>query len=193
MQFRLLGWPEDSPRLDLDHERFAYAGNYDTGRTGIAVVLADDHNGPDGPEWSPPERAVLAAVSFDEDRAADGAIRIRYVSVRTDQRGTGIGPKLLAFVVERVLDRGYDRVRIGVNNPIAYQAAYRAGFAFTGEESGMGEVVLETPPPDATAERYREGLDRFAGRDLPSAQQSVLDRNRNAEPPASVGSATRER
>ncbi|AGM99998.1 GCN5-like N-acetyltransferase [Salinarchaeum sp. Harcht-Bsk1] len=201
MQFRLLGWPEDSPRLDLDHERFAYAGNYVTGRTGIAAALAADADPTAAPiesqrddePWSPSEDAVLAVASFDEDRAADGALRIRYVSVRTDHRDGGIGPRLLAFVVDRALERGYDRVRIGVNNPIAYQAGYRAGFAFTGEESGMGELVLEAPAPDPSTEQYRDGFDRFADRDLPVEQQSVVERHRDGQPPDVIDPETPER
>lgn len=192
MRFELLGWPADSPRLDLDHELFAYAGNFRTGRTGIAVASA---RGGD----------VVAAVSFDEDRAVGDALRIRYVTVREDRRGERIGPRLLAFLRGRVLaedpqrahgsarsdrdERTVQRLRIGVNNPIAYQAAYRAGFGFTGDESGMGELVLEAPPPaERSPARYRDGLARFADRDLPPAQRAVLDRRGDGEPPAVVAS-----
>jgi len=183
VQFRLLGWPEDSPRLDLDHERFAYAGNYRTGRTGLGAALSEDADVHDDGEWAASADAVVAVASFDEDRAADGAVRVRYVSVRSDRRGEGIGSNLLAFVVDRALDRGYERVRIGVNNPIAYQASYRAGFAFTGEESGMGELVLEAPAADRSITRYRDGLDRFTERELPAEQRSVLERHRDGQPP----------
>lgn len=188
MAFRLLGWPEDSPALDLDHERFAYAGNYRTGRTGIAVVLENAAEQPSHAGQHLDTDEILAATSFDEDHAAEGALRIRYVSVREDRRGEGIGPELLAFVVERAIDRGFDRVRIGVNNPIAYQASYRAGFEFTGEESGMRELVLEAPPPsDRSTERYREGLDLFAKRELPAEQCAVVERNREGWPPERIG------
>lgn len=186
MQLRLLGWAADGPRLDLDHERFAYAGNFGTGRTGIAVALRDDADD-DGAEPSPDAADVLAAASFDRDRAADAALRVRYVSVREDRRGEGIGPRLLGFVVERALDADYERVRIGVNNPIAYRAAYAAGFGFTSEESGVGELVLEAPRPDESGERYRDGLERFADRDLPQVQRDVLERHREDEPPEPVG------
>lgn len=193
MELRLLGWPADSPRLDLDHERFAYAGNFRTGRTGIAVAVdesedatVDGHSAVDGDD-APAVGAVVAAVSFDDDRAAAGALRVRYVSVRDDWRGEGVGPRLLAFVVDRAIENGYDAVRIGVNNPIAYQACYRAGFSFTGEESGMGEVVLSAPATDdRDLERYRSGLDCFADRDLPQAQRAVLERHRTGDPPARI-------
>lgn len=186
MEFRLLGWPADSPRLDLDHERFAYAGNFGTGRTGIAVTLDDGFHLP-GDLKNPPSDSVLAAASFDEDRAAKDALRIRYVTVREDRRGEGIGPAVLAFVVQLSHERGYDRVRIGVNNPIAYQACYRAGFAFTGEESGMGELVLEAPVEGGRSpEQYRDGLRRFTDRDLPEAQRAVLERHLDGEPPEPV-------
>lgn len=172
MDCSLLGWPEDDPRIDLDHEQFAYAGNFRTGRTGIAVVR--DASGD-----------VVAAVSFDPDRAVDDALRVRYVTVREDRRGEGIGPTLLAFLVERALDRGFEVVRIGVNNPIAYRACYAAGFGFTGEQSGMGELVLEAPrPDDHSPANYREGLEQFAERDLPPAQERVLERHRGGDPPA---------
>lgn len=190
MQLRVLGWPVDSPRLKLDHERFAYAGNFATGRTGIAVAVEDGVVVPDEPSWSPSSEEVLAAASFDEDRAAENALRVRYVSVREDRRGEGLGPELLAFVVERASERGFDRVRIGVNNPIAYQACYRAGFAFTGEESGMGELVLETTgavPVRRSQDRYCDGLERFADRDLPPPQDRVVERNVDATPPTTVG------
>lgn len=207
---RLLGWPEDSPRIDLDHERFAYAGNFRTGRTGIAVVREESAGAPGEPadagtdstkegtdstgtgtdlrDVEERSSGVIAAVSFDPDRAVDAALRVRYVTVREDRRGEGIGPRLLAFLVERALDREYEVVRIGVNNPIAYCACYTAGFGFTGEQSGMGELVLQSPPPaepDSAdgAEHYRDGLEQFAARDLPQAQERVLERHRGGEPP----------
>ena len=202
VDFQVLGWPADEPRLELDHERFAYAGNFRTGRTGIAVARAESTGD------------VVAAASFDRDRAVDDAARIRYVTVREDRRGEGVGPTLLSFLVDRLLDREFECVRIGVNNPIAYRACYAAGFAFTGEESAMGELVLQAPSErapgvestgcaDADApcqeqagasetggaiardtERYREGLEHFAGRDLPQAQRGVLERHLGGDPPA---------
>lgn len=189
MEFRVIGWPDDGPRLALDHEHFAYAGNFRTGRTGIAVAapaaaLADQDTSQAG---SVPTDRVVGAASFDEDRAVADALRIRYVVVRDDRRGEGIGPRLLAFVVDRARGRGFERVRIGVNNPIAYRACYKAGFAFAGEESGMDELVLEAP---ATGSRsgatYRDGLARFVDRDLPDTHRRVLDRHADGSPPEPV-------
>lgn len=194
MDLVLLGWPEDGPTLDLDHECFAYAGNFRTGRTGIAVVIDEERDA--GPPCGEADatasdavdsEVVLAAASFDEDRAATDALRVRYISVRSDWQGEGLGPRLLAFVVERARERGFERVRIGVNNPIAFRTAYRAGFGFTGEESGLGELVLEAPPPDdRSAVRYRAGLDRFGDRELPDHQRAILDRHSDGDPPAVV-------
>jgi len=200
VEYHLLGWPGDGPRLALDHEQFAYAGNFRTGRTGIAVALADGTAPPDpGASGSPTGEleGVVAAASFDADRAATNALRIRYVTVREDRRGEGIGPRLLAFVVDRAREREFEgarerrfeRVRIGVNNPIAYRACYKAGFAFTGEESGMGELVLEAPAAgDRPGATYREGLARFADRDLPDGHRGVLERHAEGSPPDPVAS-----
>jgi len=189
VELGVLGWPDDSPRLTVDHEQFAYAGNFATGRTGIAVAVEDDVALPEDGIWEPASGEVLAAASFDEDRAAQAALRIRYVSVREDRRGERIGPTLLAFVVDHAVgaDRGYDRVRIGVNNPIAYQACYQAGFEFTGEESGMGELVLEAPAGgERSREDYRDGLARFGERDLPERQTAVVQRHLGTTVPTTI-------
>ncbi|MFB6169076.1 MAG: GNAT family N-acetyltransferase [Haloferacaceae archaeon] len=170
--FRVLGWPEDSPRLDLDHERFAYAGKFVTGRQGIAVAREDD---------------VLAAVSFSPDRTDDATLRLRYVTVRTDRRGERLGPRLCAFAARRAHERGYDRVAIAVNNPFAFVACYRAGFGATGEQTGMAERVLQHPDPTGRDPGpYRAGLAAFAERDLPEAAQSFVDDRRDGEPPPVV-------
>jgi uncharacterized protein (TIGR00369 family) len=92
---------------------------------------------------------LVAAAAFNEDRTDGSVCWIRYVTVRHDRRGEGVGPRLLAFVAARAGERDYDRGRIAVNNPFAYQALYRAGFRFTGEETGMAELVLDRPLTDA--------------------------------------------
>ena len=94
-------------------------------------------------------------------------------------------------MVERAADRGYDRAHIAVNNPFAYEALYRAGFGFTGRETGLAELLLERPtdaPADRPAAAYREGLDRFRERDLPEAAAAFLKSRTpaTAEPPAPV-------
>jgi GNAT superfamily N-acetyltransferase len=183
----VLGWPDDAPRLDLDHERFAYAGKFVTGRAGVAVARADapgrEAEGPaDGHESD-----VLAAVSFSPDRTDETTLRIRYVTVREDRRGERLGPRLCAFVARRARERGYDRVAIAVNNPFAFVALYRAGFGATGETTGLAERVLAYPDPtDRAPEPYRAGLAAFADRDLPDEARAFVAERRDGDPPAAV-------
>ncbi|WP_135663402.1 GNAT family N-acetyltransferase [Halorhabdus rudnickae] len=177
MEYTLLGWPEDGPTLDLDHERFAYAGKFVISSTGKAVAR-------DGDE-------TVAAAAFDPDRTDGDCLRIRYVTVRLDRRGKGIGSSLLRFVVERARERGYDEVKAGVNNPIAYEAFYRAGLAYTGERTGLAELVLSTAA-DRDAERYRAGLDVYGERDLDKRERAFLRARTGGSPPAVVTSPLRE-
>jgi len=170
MEFALLGWPEDAHPLRLDYRQFAYAGKFVMTSTGKAVV------GDDG---------VVAAAAFDADRTDPDTLCIRYVTVRLDRQGEGIGPRLLRFVRERAVERGYDRLTIGVNNPFSYQAAYRAGFCFTGAEQGLGELTLAWPG-DRSGERYREGLALFGERDLVDEAAAFIDDHRDGEPPSVV-------
>jgi GNAT superfamily N-acetyltransferase len=180
----LLGWPTDGPTLRLDYRRFSYAGKFVMSNTGKAVLREDDRT--DG-EF---DDSVVAAVAFNADRTDPDTLWIRYVTVRDDRRGEGLGPRLCSFVVERAAVRGYERVRIAVNNPFAYEALYRAGFAFTDEETGIAELVLERPT-DAPAERptagYRAGLGRYRQRDLSESERAFLERKRGEEPPALSG------
>jgi len=170
MEFALLGWPEDSHPLRLDYREFAYAGKFVMTSTGKAIA------GDDG---------VVAAAAFDEDRTDPQTLCIRYITVRRDRQGDGVGPKLLQFVRERATDRGYDRLTIGANNPFSYQAAYRAGFCFTGEEAGLAELTLEWPG-DRSTERYRNGLSVFQNRDLSAEEVAFLDGKLDREPPDEV-------
>ncbi|MBV0900986.1 GNAT family N-acetyltransferase [Haloarcula salina] len=167
MEFSLLGWAEDGHRLRLDHERFAYAGKFVMTSTGKAVA------GDDG---------VAAAAAFDADRTDPDTLRVRYVTVRRDRQGEGLGPRLLRFVRERAAERGFDRVSIGVNNPFSYQAAYRAGFCFSGAESGLAELDLVWPG-DRSATRYQAGLDLFRERDLSAEEESFLAAKADVDPP----------
>ena len=183
MEFALLGWPPDAPTLRLDYRRFAYAGKFVRGSTGKAVVREGERGAGEYDDH------LLAAASFDADRTDADRLVVRYVTVRDDRRGEGLGARLLAFVAARAVDRGYDRVRIAVNNPAAYVAAHRAGFAFTGTETGLAELVCERPtdrtaPRDADA--YRSGLDRYRERDLDDDALARLDEKRAAGPPAVV-------
>jgi len=167
MEFALLGWPEDGHSLRLDYREFAYAGKFVMTSTGKAIA------GDDG---------VVAAAAFDDDRTDPQTLCIRYITVRRDRQGDGVGPELLRFVRERAIDRGYDRLTIGANNPFSYQAAYRAGFCFTGEEVGLAELTLEWPG-DRSTERYRNGLSVFRNRDLSGDEEAFLDAKLDSEPP----------
>ena len=201
MEYDLLGWPPDGPKLRLDHERFSYAGKFVMTNTGKAVAREGrdgDGNG-DGDEGD----EIVAAVAFNEDRTDASTLWLRYVTVARDRRGEGIGPELLARVRDRALERGYERLRIAVNNPFAYEALYRTGFGYTGETTGIAELVLEYPAPtasesgdggdrdddvaadgeaDATA-RYRAGLEAFRERDLSDEEERFLESRRGNDPP----------
>lgn len=171
MECRFVGWPDDGVTLDLDHERFAYAGKFVMSRTGKAVAEADGN--------------VLGAVAFDRDRTDDAVWWLRIVTVRRDRRGEGIGPRLLDFTADRLLDRAAG-VRIAVNNPFAYEAAYKAGFAYTGERTGLAELVLERPA-DRSAECYRAGLEVYRDRDERSPAEAAFIAERGGTVPALVG------
>ena len=200
METVLLGWPPDGPTLRLDYRQFSYAGKFVMSTTGKAVVRAtDETHTADGSRAEDPTRGevpsetdgfdddVLAAVALNADRTDPETLWLRYVTVRADRRGEGLGPKLCRFVAERATDRGYERVAIAVNNPFAYEALYRAGFAFTGRETGLAELVLARPAAraaeDRSLETYQEGFDRYRGRDLSSAERAFLERKRGAVPP----------
>lgn len=171
MDVAVLGWPPDGPTLSLDHERFAYAGKFVMSDTGKAVARADGE--------------LLGAVAFSPDRTDESTLRLRYVTVRRDRQGEGIGPKLLRLVTDRAAERGFESVLIAVNNPHAYVAAYRAGFGYTGAESGMAELLLAAAA-SRDAATYRDGLERFASRDLPDETRAFVERRRSDGVPAVV-------
>ena len=176
MEYDLLGWPPDGPKLRLDHERFSYAGKFVMTNTGKAVAREDGE--------------IVAAAAFNEDRTDSSTLWLRYVTVDRERRGEGIGPELLARVRDRALERGYDRLRIAVNNPFAYEALYRTGFAYTGETTGIAELVLEHPTPIDDGdwnerERYQIGLEEFRERDLSDAEVEFLESREGSRPPES--------
>jgi GNAT superfamily N-acetyltransferase len=215
MEYAVLGGPDDGPQLRLDHREFSYAGKFVMSNTGKAVVrdgereddgadAAGRHAGAtggeddsttdaeDGPATEAPDRdwvedeRIVAAVAFNEDRTDSATAWLRYVTVRRDRRGAGIGARLCRFAAARLRDRGYDRVRIAVNNPFAYQALYKAGFGYTGEETGLAELVLARPG-DRSAERYRTGLDAYRERDdLSTEERDFLAAKADAGPPGVV-------
>lgn len=170
MEYDLLAWPPDGPKLRLDHERFSYAGKFVMTNTGKAVVREDGE--------------IVAAIAFNADRTDASTLWLRYVTVRADHRGEGIGPRLVAFVRDRALERDYERLRIAVNNPFAYQALFRAGFGYTGETTGIAELVLEYPAARSrNADRYRAGLDEFGSRDLSGEERAFLEERIESGPP----------
>jgi len=134
VEYELLGWPPDGPKLRLDHERFSYAGKFVMTNTGKAVARA-------------PNGRIVAAVAFNEDRTDADTLWLRYVTVDRELRGEGIGPRLCGLVRDRAVERGYDRLQIAVNNPFAYEALYRTGFSYTGETTGIAELILEYSAP----------------------------------------------
>lgn len=177
----------DGARLRLDHTRFAYAGKFVRRGAGLAVVVPDEVDpgavATDGEAYAD----VLGAASFDEDRTDPDVLRVRYVTVRRDRRGEGIGSRLLAFVAAAGHDRGYPVVRIAVNNPFAYEASYRAGYGWTGRETGIAELVCDHPDPTGRDPgRYGAGLDLFRERGAGDPEASFLAARRDADPPAVV-------
>jgi len=215
MRFELVGWPEDGVKLALDYRAFSYAGKFVVTNTGKAVALAptdadtnpesepgdggDGDGDSDGDDPRPPPATdvedvvdpdghVLGAIAFNADRTDPDTWWLRYVTVRGDRRGEGIGPRLVAFTTDRLRERGVERVRIAVNNPYAYEALYRAGFAFTGEETGIAELVLSFPATDDSRETYQTGLDLFRERGPDADERAFLDRKSGADPPDLVDS-----
>ncbi|GAA0251827.1 GNAT family N-acetyltransferase [Haladaptatus pallidirubidus] len=170
MEYAILGWPEDDPTLRLDHEVFSYAGKFVMSNSGKAVARQEDE--------------LVAAIAFSEDRTDDETVWLRYVTVRVDRRGEGIGPELVRFTTEKIRARGYRRVKIAVNNPFAYQALSRAGFGWTGEETGLAELVLEHPTEQSKS-KYQSGLDVFRERDLSADEESFLAEKRGSKSPSS--------
>lgn len=196
MEYALVGDPGSGATLRLDYRAFAYAGKFVVGAPGKAVLRTPDGS-PAVPEWEPDEPLpptveasefdddVVAAISFSPDRTDPACCRLRYVTVHVACRGEGLGPRLVDRTVERLAADGYDRVRIAVNNPFAYAALYKCGFAYTGERTGIAELELERPATEPASEgesggeRYRAGLRAFReeDRDLdPRERRFINDR-----------------
>lgn len=171
MEFHVLGDAEAGPTLNLDHRHFAYAGKFVMSNTGKAVLTN--------------EGEILGAVAFNEDRTDPEAVWLRYVTVRDDRQGEGLGPRLCRSVTQYLHANAYERVRIAVNNPAAYEALYKAGFGYTGRETGIAELVLEHPSQQST-DGYRAGYDVFAARELNGPEATLVERNRDAHPPTVV-------
>jgi GNAT superfamily N-acetyltransferase len=181
VEYEVLGYPPDAPTLRLDHERFAYAGKFVMSDTGKAVARDPGDPVDSGERWDTP----VGVTSFSEHHDQSERARIRYVTVREDRRGEGVGSRLLRFTADTLAGR-FEAVAIAVNNPIAYQAAYRAGFVWTGRETGMAELLLLYDPGGAATERYRAGFEVFERRDLPDPYRAVIERHADRDPPPLV-------
>jgi len=174
VEHELLGWPPDGPQLRLDHERFSYAGKFVMTNTGKAVARDATADEP-----------IVAAVAFNEDRTDAETLWLRYVTVAADRRGEGVGPALLGYVRDQAIERGYGQLRIAVNNPFAYEACYRAGFEYTGRQTGIAELRLEYDPDSGSPsrERYQSGLDLFRDRELSAEEATFLESRSGHGPP----------
>ncbi len=202
METVLLGWPSEGPTLRLDYRRFSYAGKFVMSTTGKAVIREPAEDGTEPVDGADPlgegssdgadsfDDDVLAAVAFNSDRTDPKTLWLRYVTVREDLRGEGLGPRLCAFVADRAEACGYDRLKIAVNNPFAYEALYRAGFVYSGEETGLAELVLSHSLDDSSRGRskrtYQSGFDRYRDRDLSADERAFLERKRGTSPPETV-------
>ncbi|WP_338728613.1 GNAT family N-acetyltransferase [Haladaptatus sp. DJG-WS-42] len=169
MEYAVLGWPPDGPTLRLDYRQFSYAGKFVMSNTGKAVAREGEE--------------IVGAIAFNEDRTDETALWLRYVTVKGDRRGEGIGASLVSFVTETAHERGYDTVKIAVNNPFAYEAVWKAGFGYTGEQTGIAELVC-AHPGNRSQTRYQAGLDEYRSREgLSDEEQAFLSRKATAQPP----------
>ncbi|WP_158057232.1 GNAT family N-acetyltransferase [Halorussus halophilus] len=183
MEYAVLGWPEDEPQLRLDYREFSYAGKFVMSNTGKAVAREVTEGNDD---------ELVAAVAFNEDRTDPATAWLRYVTVRKSRRGEGVGAELTRFTADQLLSRGYDRVKIAVNNPFAYHALYKAGFGYTGDQTGIAELVLaqsaDTEEGSRSRERYQSGLDVYRKRDLSAEERNFLVAKDGERPPEIVAS-----
>lgn len=176
MDVVVLGDADGGPSIRLDHEAFAYAGKFVMTNTGKA--LAREHG------------SVVGAAAFNRDRTDADVVWVRYVTVREGGRGDGTGAALLDRLGARMLSGdhpgAFSRVRIAVNNPFAYEAAYKAGFGYAGERTGLAELVLERPS-DRDPDAYRTGIEAFGERpDLTGEERRFVSARRESDPPERV-------
>lgn len=174
MEVRIEGDPDGGPPIELDHARFSYAGKFVMSSYGKALGVSDGD--------------VLGAIAFNRDRTDPETVWFRYLTVRADRRGEGIGARLAGTAADRLLGAGATEIRIAVNNPFAFEACYKAGFGYIGEETGLAELVLVRPDGRAT-ERYRAGLRVFGARNgLSDREKEFLDARIDTDPPAVLAS-----
>lgn len=190
MKYAVIATPDDALGFRLDWKHYSYAGKFVMTNTGKAVAADSTVLGQSG--WPPSARVaetdgVYAAASFNRDREDGDVAWIRYVTVRDDRQGEGIAPRLCAATTGWLLDSwDVSRVRIAVNNPYAYDALYKAGFGWTGEETGLRERILEHPtPPDAVG-RYGDGLRSYLDAEPTDAERAFVDDRLDRGPPPLV-------
>ncbi|GAA0542559.1 GNAT family N-acetyltransferase [Halorubrum ejinorense] len=200
MEYALVCRPGEGATLRLDYRAFAYAGKFVVGAPGKSVIRTADGS-PAAPGWQPDEPLpdtvdpeafddeVVAAVSFSPDRTDPDCCRLRYVTVHAARRGEEVGPRLICETAADLAADGFDRVKIAVNNPFAYEACHKCGFAYTGERTGIAELELERPTATAAPvepERYREGLAAFRETDgeLTRAERRFVAERLERGPPA---------
>lgn len=192
MEYAVIATPDDALGLRLDWARFSYAGKFVMTNTGKAVAV--EASVLEDPEWPPdPQDAqaagVVGAVSFNRDRTDPDTAWLRYVTVRDTVRGQEIAPRLCAMTVDWLHDEmNVSRVRIAVNNPYAFEALYKAGFGWTGEETGLRERVLEFPPPSRqdVAGQYRGGLRSYLETDVTPEERAFIGSRLSRGPPPIV-------
>lgn len=168
MEYAVLGWPPDGPPLELDWRRFSYAGKFVMSNTGKAIAKDDGE--------------IVAAIAFNADRTDEATAWLRYITVRSDRKGEGIGVQLASYTVDQLLARDFETVQIAVNNPFAYEALYRAGFGYIGEETGLAELVLRYGV-ERDLESYRSGLQVFEDRELSPGERAFLDEKQDRDEP----------
>jgi GNAT superfamily N-acetyltransferase len=166
VRIEIRGTPEGGPPVDLDHNKFRYAGKFNMTTTGKALLFDREECG--------------GVISFSTDRSCNNRIWVRYISVRDDYQASGIGPRFLRTTVTELLDHA-QTIRIAVNNPFAYVAAYKAGFVFTGKQTGIAELLLEHPGT-LTIDVYRTGLELFRDADHLSAVERSFVEEKFTEP-----------
>ena len=172
MAIRLLGDPDGGPPVLLNHSRFSYAGKFVMSSYGKALFVR--------------EVGIQGAIAFNRDRTTSTTVWFRYLTVREGSRGAGIGARLADGAARRLQRAGADEIRIAVNNPFAYYACYKAGFGFTGEETGIAELVL-TCPGDRSRDMYRRGLVAYRDRvGLSEREQAFLDEKFDSGPPEPI-------
>lgn len=128
--------PGDDPDVELDHGRFPYAGKLTTRDVGL--ILGRDRG------------EVVAAASYSIDRTDEDRCVIRYIAVRRDRQGEGLGTELLAATPGILFDRRFDSIKMAARSPYALVAAVRAGFCVIEERAPDGSPFVSYPPTTAS-------------------------------------------